>query len=91
MESLDTAMELARHALMIAGQLAFPVLVAGLLVGLVVSILQAITQIQDPTLTFIPKILAMSAAVFILLPWLLGVITAFTREVFGQLSSGFMP
>jgi flagellar biosynthetic protein FliQ len=84
-------MELARRALLIAGELALPVLAVGLAVGLAVSILQAITQIQDQTLTFVPKIFAMGAAVFILLPWLLRVMTEYAHEVFGQLGSGLLP
>ena len=90
MGSLETAMELARRALIVAGELTLPVLAVGLLVGLVVSILQAITQIQDQTLSFIPKIFFMVAAVFVLLPWMLGVMTEYTREVFGQLSTVFL-
>ena len=71
MESLDSGVALAQRALLVALELSLPVLLAGLLIGLCVSVFQAVTQIQEQTLAFVPKLLAMAAAVVLLLTWLL--------------------
>jgi flagellar biosynthetic protein FliQ len=68
--SLDEATDLIRHTLLIALIVSAPMLVIGLVVGIVVSLLQAVTQIQEQTLSFIPKIVAMVAAAIILMPWI---------------------
>ncbi len=68
--SLDQATELIRHTLMLALIVSGPMLVIGLLVGVIVSLLQAITQIQEQTLTFVPKIVAMVGAAIVLMPWM---------------------
>lgn len=62
-----------------------PVLVTALVVGLVVSVLQAVTQVQEQTLSFVPKILAMLVAIAITGPWMLEKLIEFGREMFGQL------
>ena len=68
--TVDHATELIRHTLIMALIVSAPMLVIGLVVGVVVSLLQAVTQIQEQTLTFIPKIAAMFAAAILLLPWI---------------------
>ena len=67
---LDQATELIRHTLLLALIVSAPMLLIGLLVGIVVSLLQAVTQIQEQTLTFVPKIAAMVAAAILLMPWI---------------------
>jgi len=67
--TVDHATELIRHTLIMALIVSAPMLIIGLVVGVVVSLLQAVTQIQEQTLTFIPKIAAMFAAAILLLPW----------------------
>jgi flagellar biosynthetic protein FliQ len=67
---LDQATELIRHTLVLALVVSAPMLVIGLGVGVLVSLLQAVTQIQEQTLTFIPKITAMFAAAILLFPWI---------------------
>lgn len=67
---LDQATELIRHTLVLALIVSAPILVIGLVVGIVASLLQAVTQIQEPTLAYIPKITAMLAAAILLLPWI---------------------
>ena len=67
---LDQATELIRHTLVLALVVSAPMLVIGLGVGVIVSLLQAVTQIQEQTLTFIPKITAMFAAAILLFPWI---------------------
>ena len=81
MNNVDVAVELGRQALMLTFIVAAPVLFTGLVVGLVVSILQAATQVQEQTLSFIPKILGMMAAVFVFLPWMLTTVSSFTRQL----------
>ena len=68
--NLDEATELIRHTLVLALIVSAPMLLIGLGVGILVSLLQAVTQIQEQTLTFIPKIAAMVAAAIILMPWI---------------------
>jgi flagellar biosynthetic protein FliQ len=68
--NLDQATELIRHTLLLALIVSAPMLLIGLLVGIVVSLLQAVTQIQEQTLTFVPKIAAMVAAAILLMPWI---------------------
>jgi flagellar biosynthetic protein FliQ len=68
--NIDQATELIRHTLVLALIVSAPMLVIGLGVGILVSLLQAVTQIQEQTLTFIPKITAMFAAAILLMPWI---------------------
>ena len=65
------AVDLVRHAVMLALFTAAPLLVAALLVGVIVSILQAVTQLQEQTLTFIPKLLVLATVFIATLPWLM--------------------
>jgi flagellar biosynthesis protein FliQ len=69
--SADFAIELIRRALMLALMLAAPMLLTALLVGIVVSLLQAVTQLQEQTLTFIPKLVALALVFILTLPWIL--------------------
>ncbi len=85
---IEIAVELCRRALALAMQIGLPILTVGLVVGLVVSVAQAATQIQEQTLSFIPKMAAMVAAVFLLLPWVLSVVTTYTHQVLSRLASG---
>jgi flagellar biosynthetic protein FliQ len=85
--NIDQATELIRHTLILALIVSAPMLVIGLVVGIVVSLLQAVTQIQEQTLTFIPKITAMFAAAILLLPWIGGRLIEYTSSMIlsGQL------
>lgn len=74
--------EIGREALTVTLLIAAPMLGFGLVVGLVISIFQAVTQINEMTLTFVPKILAVAAALLIFLPWMINVLTDFTRHMF---------
>ena len=67
---VDQATELIRHTLVLTLIVSAPMLIVGLGVGVIVSLLQAVTQIQEQTLTFIPKIAAMFAAAILLMPWI---------------------
>jgi flagellar biosynthetic protein FliQ len=80
--TFDMALGLAREAIFVALLTAAPALLLGLAVGLIVSIFQAATQIQEPTLTFIPKILAMAVGILFFGPFMLAMMTDFTTRVF---------
>jgi flagellar biosynthetic protein FliQ len=62
-----------------------PLLLAGLVVGLVVSVFQAVTQIQEQTLAFIPKIVAIAAVLVILGPWMLGQVLTYTSDLYNSI------
>ena len=81
MEELQLAVDLGRQAMMLAVKVAFPVLLAGLVVGLVVSILQSATQVQEQTLSHVPRLIVVVAAVMVLLPWMLSAVAGFARTV----------
>ncbi len=82
--SVDQSAELIRHALVLTLFVAAPVLLIGLIVGFLVSLLQAVTQIQEQTLTFIPKIVAMVVCAILLLPWMSQHVIEFARRAFGE-------
>lgn len=78
----SSVLELAQRTVMLTLMISAPVLVLGLLVGLVVSVFQAATQIQETTLTFIPKIIAVAAALIIFGPWMMTSMINFTTRLF---------
>jgi flagellar biosynthetic protein FliQ len=78
----DVAVHLATNALTTTLEVSMPFLLAGLLVGVVISVFQAITQIQEMTLTFIPKILVTALVVAIAGPWMLDRIVGYTHDLF---------
>lgn len=78
---------IAKEALGIAIIVGGPILIASLLVGLVVSIFQAMTQIQEQTLSFIPKILAIVLILLFLGPWMLNVMSSYTTNLFHDLAN----
>lgn len=78
----SAAIDLAREALIIAVIIAAPMLIVGMAAGLVVGLIQALTQIQDQTVSFVPKLLAMAAVLVACLPWLMTRMLEFTRSVF---------
>jgi flagellar biosynthetic protein FliQ len=73
---------IGREALTVTLMVAAPMLLFGLVIGLIISIFQAVTQINEMTLTFVPKILAVSLALLIFLPWMINMVTDFTRHMF---------
>jgi len=77
----DFVIGFARQAIELTLMMALPMLGVGLTVGVVVSIIQAATQIQEMTLSFIPKIVCMFLALLLALPWIMDQILAFTRGV----------
>jgi|DewCreStandDraft_4_1066084.scaffolds.fasta_scaffold00303_88 flagellar biosynthetic protein FliQ len=79
------AVEYSRSALQVAMLVSAPVLTAGLVVGLVVSIFQAVTQIHEASLAFIPKIVAMAVAAYLSAGWMIDTLLDFTRHSFSLL------
>lgn len=78
----DVVLQVGREALYLIVALAGPLLLSALAVGLLVGVLQAATQIQEQTLSFIPKLLALVVALIILGPWLLSSWVVFTEQLF---------
>jgi len=74
--------EIGRQAIETTLIVSAPILGLSLIVGLAVSALQAMTQLNEATLTFVPKVLAVFAAVVLFLPWMLGVLTSFMTQLF---------
>ena len=78
----DSAVILIREMLILMLKISAPILAAGMLVGLIISLIQAVTSIQDQTLTFVPKIAVMVIVAAVLIPWILGRIVAYAAEMF---------
>lgn len=83
--SPDILVEVGRKAIWITLMVSAPMLLTGMLVGLVISILQSVTQIQEITLTFVPKILAVFIVFLIAIPWISSVLIIFTQDLFNQI------
>ena len=79
--------DLARNAIMLSLLIAGPMLVVALLVGLAVSILQAVTQIQEQTLAFVPKLVGVSVVFLLALPWIIQLLVKYTTELFRSIPS----
>jgi flagellar biosynthesis protein FliQ len=78
----DTVVNLASQAMSLALKVAGPLLLVGLIVGLLVSIFQAVTQIQEQSLTLIPKIVGIAVVVVLLGPWMLGQLVSYTTNLY---------
>ncbi len=78
-------LDIARDGMMVMLLVAAPMLLVGLVVGLAISIFQTLTHIQEMTLTFIPKIVAVFGAMVIFLPWMLRELTEFTQRIMDKI------
>lgn len=83
----DMVVSLAREALIVMLLVSAPMLLSGLLIGLIISILQAITQVHEMTLTFIPKIIAVALSLLIFLPWIISKMVDFTNHLYSMISA----
>ena len=83
----ETIMSIARQALQVTILLAMPCLLVGLVIGLAVGIFQAATQINESTLSFIPKLIGVALVLLIAGPWMLKLITEYTRQLFISIPS----
>ncbi len=84
----DQLVDITRQTLTVMLILSTPVLLAGLAIGLVISVLQAVTQIQEQTLSFVPKIIGMVVVAIVAMPWLVSKLMTFSAEMFGPLPAG---
>ena len=84
----DAFIQLTREALWLMVKVGAPVMLTALTVGLVVSLLQALTQVQEMTLTFVPKVLAMFGVMVLTVPFMLGALKGFTEELFVRIATG---
>jgi flagellar biosynthesis protein FliQ len=79
--------DLTRNAITTALTIAAPMLVIALGIGLLVSVVQSVTQIQEQTLAFVPKLILVGGAFIVGLPWIIHVLTQYTRELFLSIPS----
>lgn len=80
--SPEQAVDIVRDALTVAMMISMPILVVGLVIGLVISIFQAVTQIQEQTLTFVPKIIGMGIVTVLVVPWVYAKMAEFAMRMF---------
>ena len=85
--SQDTVVNLASQAMTLALKIAGPLLLVGLVIGLIVSVFQAVTQIQEQSLSLIPKIVGVAAIVVLLGPWMLSQLTLYTTALYSSIPS----
>ncbi|HEY4213861.1 MAG TPA: flagellar biosynthesis protein FliQ [Steroidobacteraceae bacterium] len=83
----DTVMTVGSRALEITLMLAAPLLLVALVTGLIVGAFQAATQINEQTLSFIPKLIAMAVTLVVAGPWMLKILVSYTRELFESIPS----
>lgn len=84
--SEDQVMSIAAETLKTMMLIGGPMLIAAMVIGIIVSILQAITQINEATLTFIPKMVAIVLVLVVMAPWMLEVLQNYSQEIFGNFS-----
>jgi flagellar biosynthetic protein FliQ len=91
MDSRDfsLAVDLGREALLVAVKLSLPILLSGLVVGTLISVVQAATQVQEQTLTQVPKTFVVAAVVFVALPWLLAVLVEYSASLIANMGGFF--
>lgn len=78
---IDLAQRALQHVLLLTG----PMLLAGMVAGLAVSLFQAVTSIQEATLTFLPKLVVMFVVLLVAMPWMLDLMVRYAADIFGNL------
>jgi flagellar biosynthesis protein FliQ len=81
----ESAVEIIRHSLLTALWVAAPLLLIGFLAGIVISLCQIVTSIQDSAFNTIPRLLAFLAGLFVFMPWMLSKLTSYTLAILGNL------
>jgi flagellar biosynthesis protein FliQ len=84
----NDAIEIGREAIIVAIKLGAPAMLLALAVGLAIAFLQALTQIQEMTLTFVPKMLVILLSLMVFMPFMLATLTSFTESLMGRIISG---
>lgn len=82
---VEQAIDLLREAMLVALLIVGPILIIGMAIGLIISVVQAVTQIQEQTLTFVPKLIAMGIAIVLVMPWMFQRLMDYSRQLFGSL------
>ncbi|MDX2474345.1 MAG: flagellar biosynthesis protein FliQ [Candidatus Krumholzibacteria bacterium] len=83
----ETVIEIGQYAMRTVIFVAGPMLLAGMIVGLAISIFQAATQINEMTMTFVPKILTVFVVLILSLPWAISQLTGFTEDMFARIAN----
>jgi flagellar biosynthesis protein FliQ len=83
----STVIDLAREAVYVALLLAAPALAVGMIVGILVAIFQAVTSVQEQTMTLVPKLFCVCLTLLVIMPWMLTTLLDFTRRMFGGIST----
>ncbi|MCL5058559.1 MAG: flagellar biosynthesis protein FliQ [Actinobacteria bacterium] len=78
-------LQIVRDALIMVMLLSVPILGAGMIVGLIISIFQATTQIQEQSLSFVPKLVVVLIVLIVLAPWIINVLVGYTTELFAKI------
>ncbi len=81
----DVVINVGMQAMQLAFKIAMPLLLVGLVIGLVISVFQAVTQIQEQTLTFIPKIVGMGLVLVVAGPWMLSEVVTYTQQLYSSI------
>ncbi len=81
----EMVVSLGRDAIYLMLLVSAPMLLSGLLIGLIISILQAVTQVHEMTLTFIPKIVVVAVSLIIFLPWIINKLVDFTHQLYAMI------
>ncbi len=81
----DVVVNLAMEAMQLALKVGGPILIVGLVIGLLISVFQAVTQIQEQTLSFIPKVVGLAVVVLVGGPWMLGQLLIYTEELWNSI------
>ena len=84
--SIDQSVDIVKGLMMLCLKVSVPFLLSAMIIGLLVSFFQAITSLQEQTLTFVPKALVVVVVVFILFPWLINTMMDYTVETFNRMS-----
>jgi flagellar biosynthetic protein FliQ len=85
MDSADV-LEIARESMVVVLKIGAPIMVASLVVGLVISLFQALTQIQEATIAFVPKVLVIFLVFLLSMPFMLATLTAFTQQIAARIA-----
>ena len=85
--SVDNVLEIGQQAMLVTLLAAAPMLLSGMVVGLLISVFQSVTQIQEITLTFVPKIVVVLLTFVLFLPWMSDIVLVFVRDLFSSLDS----
>ncbi|SVA44132.1 uncharacterized protein METZ01_LOCUS96986 [marine metagenome] len=84
--TIDQSIDVVKNLMMLCLKVALPFLLSAMVIGLFVSFFQAITSLQEQTLTFVPKALGVVVVVFVLFPWVTNIMLDYTTEIFNRMS-----